>query len=136
MRDVRRRSRPWPTCADLVVEASEMAVATPAAPRPAGASLRPGHKARQSGFHGYAYLFIGGLHVSVRLGEDDRLCLLVVIGVRDDGVKELLTVEDDYRESTDSCAPHDVQKVISLPQSSCCWSIPADQLTWGGPHGH
>src|SRR5680860_322928 len=40
--------------------------------------------------------------MSVRLGEDDRLCLLVVIGVRDDGAKELLAVEDGYRESTDS----------------------------------
>jgi hypothetical protein len=28
--------------------------------------------------------------MSVRLGEDDRLCLLVVIGVREDGVKALL----------------------------------------------
>jgi transposase-like protein len=61
-------------------------------------------KARQQGFHRYAYLFIDGVHVSVRLGEDDRLCLLVVIGVREDGVKELLAVEDGYRESTDSWA--------------------------------
>src|SRR3954454_11275055 len=61
-------------------------------------------KARQLGFHQYAYLFIDGVHVSVRLGEDDRLCLLVVIGVRQDGVKELLAVEDGYRESTDSWA--------------------------------
>jgi putative transposase len=45
-------------------------------------------------FHRYAYLFVDGVHVSVRLGEDDRLCLLVVIGVREDGVKELLAVED------------------------------------------
>jgi transposase-like protein len=44
------------------------------------------------------------VHVSVRLGEDDRLCLLVVIGVRADGVKELLAVEDGYRESTESWA--------------------------------
>src|SRR3954454_15059445 len=36
--------------------------------------------------------------------EDDRLCLLVVIGVREDGVKELLAVEDGYRESTESWA--------------------------------
>jgi putative transposase len=42
--------------------------------------------------------------MSVRLGEDDRLCLLVVIGVREDGCKELLAVEDGYRESTDSWA--------------------------------
>jgi transposase-like protein len=59
-------------------------------------------KTRQLGFHRYAYLFIDGVHVSVRLGEDYRLCLLLVIGVREDGVKELLAVEDGYRESTDS----------------------------------
>jgi putative transposase len=40
----------------------------------------------------------------VRLGEDDRLCLLVVIAVRQDGTKELLAVEDGYRESTESWA--------------------------------
>ena len=55
-------------------------------------------------FHRYAYLFVVGVHVSVRLGEDDRLCLLVVIGVREDGVKELLAIEDGYRESTESWA--------------------------------
>src|SRR3954469_6825254 len=55
-------------------------------------------------FHQYAYLFVDGVHVSVRLGEDDRLCLLVVIGVREDGTKELLAVEDGYRESTESWA--------------------------------
>jgi transposase-like protein len=53
-------------------------------------------------FSRYAYLFVDGVHVSVRLGEDDRLCLLVVIGVREDGTKELLAVEDGYRESTES----------------------------------
>ena len=42
--------------------------------------------------------------MAVGLGEDDRLCLLVVIGVREDGEKELLAVEDGYRESADSWA--------------------------------
>ena len=55
-------------------------------------------------FHRYAYWFVDGVHVSIRLGEDPKLCLLVVIGVREDGVKELLAVEDGYRESTDSWA--------------------------------
>lgn len=55
-------------------------------------------------FSRYAYLFVDGVHVSVRLGEDDKLCLLVVIGVREDGEKELLAVEDGYRESTESWA--------------------------------
>src|SRR3954470_2920928 len=61
-------------------------------------------RTRSLRFHRYAYLFIDGVHVSVRLGEDDRLCLLVLIGVREDGVKELLAVEDGYRESADSWA--------------------------------
>src|SRR4051812_37379420 len=61
-------------------------------------------RTRSLRFHRYAYLFVEGVHVSVRLGEDDRLCLLVVIGVREDGTKELLAVEDGYRESTESWA--------------------------------
>jgi len=60
--------------------------------------------ARELRFHRYAYLFLDGVNVSVRLGEDDRLCLLVVIGVREDGAKELLAIEDGYRESGDSWA--------------------------------
>jgi putative transposase len=59
---------------------------------------------RHLGFSRYAYLFVDGVHVSVRLGEDDKVCLLVVIGVREDGEKELLAVEDGYRESTESWA--------------------------------
>jgi putative transposase len=59
---------------------------------------------RELRFHRYAYLFVDGVNVSVRLGEDPKLCLLVVIGVREDGCKELLAVEDGYRESEDSWA--------------------------------
>jgi transposase-like protein len=61
-------------------------------------------RTRSLRFHRYAYWFVDGVHVSIRLGEDDRLCLLVVIGVREDGAKELLAVEDGYRESTESWA--------------------------------
>ena len=61
-------------------------------------------RARELRFHRYAYLFVDGVNVSVRLGEDPKLCLLVVIGVREDGEKELLAVEDGYRESEDSWA--------------------------------
>ena len=45
---------------------------------------------RHLGFCRYAYLFMDGIHVSVRLGEDPKVCLLIVIGVREDGEKELL----------------------------------------------
>ncbi len=68
---------------------------------------QPEHAAfrtRELRFHRYAYLFVDGVNVSVRLGEDRKLCLLVVIGVREDGEKELLAVEDGYRESEDSWA--------------------------------
>ena len=41
------------------------------------------------------------MHFNTRL-EDDRLCTLVMIGARPDGEKELLAVEDGYRESAES----------------------------------
>jgi transposase-like protein len=49
----------------------------------------------------YVYVWVDGVHFNVRL-EDDRLCTLVMIGVRPDGTKELITVEDGYRESAES----------------------------------
>lgn len=51
----------------------------------------------------YVYVWVDGVHFRIRL-EDDRLCTLVMIGVRPDGTKELLAVEDGYRESTESWA--------------------------------
>jgi len=61
-------------------------------------------RTRELRFHRYAYLFVDGVNVAVRLGEDSKLCLLVVIAVCEDGCKELLAVEDGYRESEDSWA--------------------------------
>ena len=61
-------------------------------------------RGRSLKFHRYAYLFVDGIHTTIRLGDDDRVCLLVAIGVREDGCKELLAVEDGYRESTESWA--------------------------------
>lgn len=52
----------------------------------------------------YVYVWVDGIHVNVRLGEQDRLCLLVMMGVRPDGRKELVAVEAGYRESTESWA--------------------------------
>ncbi len=61
-------------------------------------------RTRELRFHRYAYLFVDGVNVAVRLGEDSKVCVLVVIGVREDGCKELLAVEDGYRESEESWA--------------------------------
>ena len=51
----------------------------------------------------YVYVWVDGIHFNIRL-EEDRLCTLVIIGVRPDGTKELVALEDGYRESTDSWA--------------------------------
>lgn len=51
----------------------------------------------------YVYLWVDGIHVKVRL-EQDKVCLLVMIGVRTDGRKELVALADGYRESADSWA--------------------------------
>jgi putative transposase len=51
----------------------------------------------------FVYVWVDGVHFRVRL-EEDRLCTLVIIGVRPDGTKELVAVEDGYRESTESWA--------------------------------
>jgi transposase-like protein len=49
----------------------------------------------------YVYLWADGVHFNIRL-EHERLCCLVLIGVRADGHKELVAVGDGYRESTES----------------------------------
>jgi len=49
----------------------------------------------------FVYVWADGVHFRIRL-EEDRLCCLVVIGVRADGSKELLACSDGYRESTES----------------------------------
>jgi len=49
----------------------------------------------------YVYIWVDGVHFNVRLGED-RLCCLVVVGVRADGRKELVAITGGYRESTES----------------------------------
>ena len=51
----------------------------------------------------YVYIWVDGIHFNVRLGED-RLCCLVVVGVRADGRKELVAITGGYRESTESWA--------------------------------
>lgn len=49
----------------------------------------------------FVYLWVDGVHLNVRLDED-RLSLLVVIGVQIDGKKRLVALEDGYRESKES----------------------------------
>jgi transposase-like protein len=56
---------------------------------------------RDLGDRDYIYLWADGIHFTIRL-EEERLCTLVLIGVRPDGTKELVALEDGYRESAES----------------------------------
>ena len=48
----------------------------------------------------YVYMWVDGIGFSVR--ADERRCVLVVVGVTDQGHKELITLEDGFRESAES----------------------------------
>ncbi len=49
----------------------------------------------------YVYLWADGIHFNIRL-EEDRQCILVVMGATRDGRKELVGVIDGFRESEQS----------------------------------
>lgn len=48
----------------------------------------------------YVYFWVDGVYCNVRMG--DRQCLLVIIGATGEGKKELVAIEDGYRESEQS----------------------------------
>jgi transposase-like protein len=48
-------------------------------------------------------VWVDGIHLKVRL-EQDKVCLLVILGVRADGTKELVALADGFRESSESWA--------------------------------
>ena len=49
----------------------------------------------------YIYLWADGVYCGIR-GEDTKMCVLVILGVREDGQKELVSINDGYRESEES----------------------------------
>jgi len=51
----------------------------------------------------YVYIWADGVYFNIRL-EEDRLACLVIVGVLPDGRKEIIALEDGYRESTESWA--------------------------------
>src|SRR5665647_2712192 len=69
----------------------------------------------------YVYCWVDGIHLKVRLAQD-KVCLLVMIGVRADGTKELVAVSDGFRESSESWADllRDCKRRgMRLAQGSC-----------------
>ena len=51
----------------------------------------------------YVYVWVDGIHLRIRL-DQAKAAVLVVIGVRADGTKELVSMADGYRESTEAWA--------------------------------
>jgi putative transposase len=51
----------------------------------------------------YIYLWVDGIHLRIRL-EQAKAAVLVMIGVRADGTKELVAMADGYRESAEAWA--------------------------------
>jgi transposase-like protein len=58
-------------------------------------------RARSLADRDYVYVWADGVHFNVRL-DDERLAALVLVGARPDGTKEVIAIEDGYRESTES----------------------------------
>lgn len=51
----------------------------------------------------YVYVWADGIHLRIRL-EEAKAAVLVMMGVRADGTKELIAMADGYRESTEAWA--------------------------------
>ena len=71
----------------------------------------------------YVYVWADGVYFNVRLGEDKQLACLVLVGVLPDGSKEVIALEDGYRESTASW--------LSLLRDLERRGMPAPQLATG-----
>jgi putative transposase len=67
-------------------------------------SERESFMSRDLSMRDYVYVWVDGIHTGVRLGRDERLCSLVMVGARLDGAKELVAIQDGYRESEESWA--------------------------------
>lgn len=49
----------------------------------------------------YVYFWVDGIHFNIRL-EEERQCILVIVGATAEGKKELVAVQDGYREDEQS----------------------------------
>ena len=78
-------------------------------------------QARDLSTRRYVYWWADGVHFNLRGADDDRTCLLVIIGVLPDGTKEFVGLDDGIRESTQSWYEllihlRDQQGLTSAPQ--------------------
>lgn len=99
--DAGRRDQLVGRLATEVEIAIRMADGVRQGPNPAWEEEYRSFRERDLSEEDYVYVWADGIHFRVRL-EDDRLCTLVLLGVRSDGTKELIAVEDGYWESVES----------------------------------
>ena len=77
----------------------------------------------------YVYLWADGVHFNIRL-EEDRQCILVLMGATADGQKELIAIADGYRESEQSWkalllgreGPRPGRSIPSWPRATAPWA--------------
>ena len=62
----------------------------------------------------YVYVWADGVYFNIRL-EEDRPCILVLMGATEDGQKELLAIVDGYRESEQSWTELLVGREVTRP---------------------
>lgn len=78
----------------------------------------------------YVYVWADGIHLKIGLAEA-RSCVLVVMGVRTDGTKELIAMTDGYRESAESWGALPASE--SAPRCREHDHNDGTGTTWGGP---
>jgi transposase-like protein len=86
----------------------------------------------------YVYVWADGVHFNVRL-EEDRQCILVLMGATPEGKKELIAVVDGYRESEQSwkellldVKARGLPSIPSSPRATEPWAS-GRRLTRSGP---
>ena len=85
---------------------------------PADQQWQADHKAfgeRDLSATDYVYVWADGIHLRIRL-EEAKAAVLVLMGVRADGTKELIAMADGYRESSESWA----EPAAGLPPAAAC----------------
>jgi len=75
----------------------------------------------------YVYVWADGIHFNVRL-EEARLCALVIVSVRTDGTKELVSITDGHRESIESWA--DVLRDLKQVSKALMWAPIHELRSW------
>jgi transposase-like protein len=79
----------------------------------------------------YVYVWVDGIHLKVGL-QQDKVCLLVILGVRADGRKELVALADGFRESAESWADL-LRDCERRGMTARCWPSGMGRSASGGP---